>query len=218
MACSSSSVPSPAGSAGARRRASSSATRASIAARISAAASDWYTHFTSPIRRYPDLWLHRVLTHTLVEGRAVPDDWKGQDLKEKAERCSVRERVAEAAERESVDLKKVEYMERHLGDEFWGTVSGVTSFGIFVLLDDVFVEGLVHVNSMTDDYYIFRQDRYLLVGERSHRTFRLGDRLEIRVARVDKEELFIDFVLVDSGKTSTRTKKTSRKARSKKPT
>ena len=167
-------------------------------------ASDWYTHFTSPIRRYPDLWLHRVLTHTLVEGRAVPEDWKGLGLKERAERCSVRERVAEAAERESVDLKKVEYMERHLGDEFFGTVSGVTSFGIFVLLDDVFVEGLVHVNSMTDDYYIFRQDRYMLVGERSHRTFRLGDRLEIQVARVDKEELFIDFTIVDLEKKSKR--------------
>ena len=165
-------------------------------------ASDWYTHFTSPIRRYPDLWLHRVIAHALVEGRAVPEDWKGQGLKEKAQRCSVRERVAEAAERESVDLKKVEYMERHLGDEFPGTVSGVTSFGIIVLLDDVFVDGLVHVNSMTDDYYIFHPDRYMLVGERSHRTFRLGDRLEIQVARVDKEELFIDFTIVGSEKAS----------------
>ena len=163
-------------------------------------ASDGYTHFTSPIRRYPDLWLHRVLVHTLVEGHAVPEHWEGPGLKDRAERCSVRERVAEAAERESVDLKKVEYMERHLGDDFFGTVSGVTSFGIFVLLDDVFVEGLVHVNSMNDDYYIFRQDRYLLVGERSHRTFRLGDCLRIRVARVDKEERFIDFVIVDSTK------------------
>ncbi len=163
-------------------------------------ASDGYTHFTSPIRRYPDLWLHRVLVHTLVEGHAVPEHWEGPGLKDRAERCSVRERVAEAAERESVDLKKVEYMERHLGDEFFGTVSGVTSFGIFVLLDAVFVEGLVHVNSMNDDYYIFRQDQYLLVGERSHRSFRLGDRLRIRVARVDKEERFIDFVIVDSTK------------------
>ena len=159
-------------------------------------ASDWYTHFTSPIRRYPDLWLHRVLTRTLIEGQAAPENWEGPSLKERAERCSVLERVAEAAERESVDLKKVEYMERHLGDKFHGTVSGVTSFGVFILLDDVFVEGLVHVNSMTDDYYIFRQDRYLLVGERSHRTFRLGDRIRIQVARVDKEELFIDFVIV----------------------
>jgi ribonuclease R len=159
-------------------------------------ASDWYTHFTSPIRRYPDLWLHRVLTHALIEGQPVPESWEGPSLKEKAGRCSVRERVAEAAERESVALKKVEYMERHLGDEFDGTVSGVTSFGIFVLLDDVFVEGLVHVNSMTDDYYIFRQDRYLLVGERSHRTFRLGDRIRVRVARVRKEDLLIDFVIL----------------------
>ena len=89
-------------------------------------------------------------------------------------------------------------MERHIGDEFSGTVSGVTSFGIFVLLDEVFVEGLVHVNSMRDDYYVFHQDKYLLVGERSHRTFRLGDPLEIRVARVDREELLIDFVVLDS--------------------
>jgi ribonuclease R len=179
-------------------------------------ASDWYTHFTSPIRRYPDLWLHRVITRALIEGHKVPADWEGQGLKEKAERCSVRERVAEAAERESVDLKKVEYMERHLGDEFTGTISGVTSFGLFLLLDDVFVEGLVHVNSMTDDYYIFHQDRYLLVGERSHRTFRLGDRLKIRVSRIDKEELFIDFVLVDSEKRSKKTRKSSKKAKLKK--
>jgi len=115
-----------------------------------------------------------------------------------------------------VDLKKVEYMERHLGDEFFGTVSGVTSFGLFLLLDDVFVEGLVHVNSMTDDYYNFRQDRYLLVGERSHRTFRLGDRLRVRVARIDKEELFIDFVLVNSEKPSKKKKKTSKKTKLKK--
>ena len=181
-------------------------------------ASNGYTHFTSPIRRYPDLWLHRVLTHTLVKGRAVPENWKGEALREKAERCSVRERVAEAAERESVDLKKVEYMERHLGDEFFGTISGVTSFGVFVLLDDVFVEGLVHVNSLTDDYYIFRQDRYLLVGERSHRTFKLGDRVEIRVARVDKEELFIDFVLVDSKRAARSTKKAARRKSSRKVT
>ena len=179
-------------------------------------ASDGYTHFTSPIRRYPDLWLHRVLMHTLVEGRAVPENWEGQALREKAERCSIRERIAEAAERDSVDLKKVEYMERHLGEKFFGTVSGVTSFGIFILLDEVFVEGLVHVNSLRDDYYTFHPDRYLLVGERSHRTFRLGDRLRIRVARVDKEELFIDFVIVDSKETSGSTKKTSRKRKSKK--
>ncbi len=161
-------------------------------------AATHYTHFTSPIRRYPDLWLHRVVTRVLIEERVAPEQWGGEELEAKAERCSIRERVAEAAERESVDLKKAEYMERHLGDEFTGTIAGVTSFGLFVLLDEVFVEGLVHVNSMMDDYYAFQEESYRLVGERSRRTFRLGDRLAVRVSRVDKLERFIDFVLVDS--------------------
>ena len=160
-------------------------------------AASHYTHFTSPIRRYPDLWLHRVLA-LASQDEPIPEVWGGEELEGKAEHCSVRERVAEAAERESVDLKKVEYMERHLGDEFTGTISGVTSFGLFVLLDEVFVEGLVHVNSMIDDYYAFQQSSYRLVGERSRRSFRLGDRLAVRVSRIDKEERFIDYVLVDS--------------------
>ncbi len=160
-------------------------------------AASHYTHFTSPIRRYPDLWLHRVLA-LASQDEPIPEVWGGEELEGKAEHCSVRERVAEAAERESVDLKKVEYMERHMGDEFTGTISGVTSFGLFVLLDEVFVEGLVHVNSMIDDYYAFQQSSYRLVGERSRRSFRLGDRLAVRVSRIDKEERFIDFVLVDS--------------------
>ena len=160
-------------------------------------AASHYTHFTSPIRRYPDLWLHRVLA-LASQDEPIPEVWGGEELEGKAEHCSVRERVAEAAERESVDLKKVEYMERHLGDEFTGTISGVTSFGLFVLLDEVFVEGLVHVNSMMDDYYAFQESSYRLVGERSRRSFRLGDRLAVRVSRIDKEERFIDFVLVDS--------------------
>ena len=150
-------------------------------------ASNHYTHFTSPIRRYPDLWLHRVLALASIQDEPIPEGWGGEELERKAERCSVRERVAEAAERESVDLKKVEYMERHLGDEFTGTISGVTSFGLFVLLDEVFVEGLVHVNSMMDDYYAFQKSSYRLVGERSRRSFRLGDRLAVRVSRIDKD-------------------------------
>ena len=165
-------------------------------------AATHYTHFTSPIRRYPDLWLHRVLAHTLIQGQTAPDSWGGEALDVKADRCSTQGRVAEAAERESVGLKKAEYMQRHLGDEFTGTIAGVTSFGLFVLLDEVFVEGLVHVSSMTDDYYAFHQDSYRLVGERSRRTFRLGDRVAIQVSRVDKSERLIDFVLLDSGRSS----------------
>ena len=158
-----------------------------------------YAHFTSPIRRYPDLWLHRVLTEGLIQPQPLPEEWSGDALHAKAERCSVRERAAEAAERESVDLKKAEYMERHLGDEFSGTISGVTSFGLFVTLDEVFVEGLVHVRSMTDDYYRFEASGYRLVGERSGRRLRLGDPLHVRVVRVDKEDRLIDLVLVDAG-------------------
>ena len=161
-------------------------------------ASRGYTHFTSPIRRYPDLLLHRALTRTLIDGESIPRNLGGEDLEATAERCSIRERIAEEAERESVDLKKAEYMQRHLGDDFVGTVSGITSFGLFVLLDDIFVDGLVHVSSMTDDYYAFDVDRYKLVGERSRRVFRLGDRVTVCVSRVDKQERLIDFTLVGS--------------------
>jgi ribonuclease R len=155
-----------------------------------------YAHFTSPIRRYPDLVTHRVVIRALAEGGRVPDEWR-DGLEEAAEQSSLREQAATQAERDSVDLKKIEYMERHLGDEFDGTVSGVTAFGAFVLLDQVFVEGLIHVNALTDDYYEFREREYALVGSRQGRRFRIGDRVRIQVARVDRVERHIDFVLVE---------------------
>ena len=161
-------------------------------------ASQGYTHFTSPIRRYPDLLLHRVLTRTVIDGQPALQDCEVEDLGTIAEQCSMRERIAEAAERETVDLKKTEYMRRHLGDDFVGIVSGVTAFGLFVLLDDIFVDGLIHISSMTDDYYHLDTGQHRLVGEHSRRIFRLGDRLTVRVSRVDKEERLIDFILVDS--------------------
>lgn len=157
-------------------------------------AAEHYSHFTSPIRRYPDLVTHRAVVRALVERQPVPESWS-EDLEAVALRSSEREQVATAAERDSVELKKVEYMERHLGDEFTGTVAGVTSFGFFVLLDQVFVEGLVHVNTLNDDYYEFREEEYALVGDRKGRRFRLGDRVRIQVARVDKEERHVDFQL-----------------------
>ncbi len=159
-------------------------------------AARWYAHFTSPIRRYPDLVVHRAVVRAFIEGRTAPEEWTGHDLEEIAERSSDRERVADEAERDSVELKKVEYMERHLGDEFTGSVSGVTSFGFFVLLDQVFVEGLVHVNTL-DDYYRFLEGQYALLGDRSGRRFRLGDRVRIQVARVSKEERHVDFELLE---------------------
>lgn len=156
-----------------------------------------YAHFTSPIRRYPDLVTHRVVVRALVQGEPVPEEWGGSELEEIAERCSQRERAADDAERDSVELKKVELMETRLGDELSGIISGVTAFGFFVLLDDLFIEGLVHVNSLRDDYYEFREREYALVGDRKGRRFRLGDRVRIEVARVDREERHIDFALLE---------------------
>jgi ribonuclease R len=160
--------------------------------------ADTYTHFTSPIRRYPDLMVHRVVVRALIEGERVPEEWGGQELAQACEQSSVRERLAAEAERDSIALKKVEFMEQHLGEEFQGTVSGVNAFGVFVLLDDYFVEGLLHVNSLMDDFYVLREDEYALVGERTRRRFRLGDSLSVQVSRVNRLERTIDFILPDS--------------------
>jgi ribonuclease R len=161
-------------------------------------ASRAYVHFTSPIRRYPDLVAHRVLARALEEGGEIPERWGGGHLVRIAEQSSDRERRAQQAERDSIDMKKIEFMRRHLGEEFEGTVGGVTAFGLFVLLDEFFVEGLVHVSTLGDDYYHFVQEAYALVGERTRRRFRLGDRLRVQVVRADKEERQIDFRLVEA--------------------
>jgi len=159
-------------------------------------ASSGYTHFTSPIRRYPDLVIHRIVRAVLLEEGRVPDTL-AEHLAEVARRASLREREAMEAERDSVELKKMEYMERHVGDEFEGTISGVTAFGLFVLLDDVLAEGLVHVSRMADDYYHFVEDSYALVGEASRKQYRLGDRITVQVLSVDREERKLDLLLVD---------------------
>jgi ribonuclease R len=157
-----------------------------------------YTHFTSPIRRYPDLMVHRLCARLFLDGERIG---KGDQaaLADVARTSSERERVAVAAERDSVDLKKVEFMQRHLGDAFDGTISNVTAFGFFVLLDAFYVEGLVHVSSLADDYYVYVEEQYTLVGENRRRRFRLGDRVRVQVASVDMEERKIDFALLSGG-------------------
>jgi ribonuclease R len=156
-------------------------------------AAHHYTHFTSPIRRYPDLVVHRLSGQRFIDRESGGPG--NEALAEIARHSSERERVAVSAERDSVELKKVEFMQRHLGEEFDGTIGGVKAFGFFVLLDAFFVEGLVHVSSLADDYYLFLEDQYALVGENSRRRFRLGDRVRVRVAAVNLEERQIDFLL-----------------------
>lgn len=157
-------------------------------------AAQYYTHFTSPIRRYPDLLVHRFITYWL--GEHAPKAWGAQvkNLKELADHCSRRERGAEEADRESVDLKKVEYMEAHLGETFPGIVSGVTAFGIFVELENS-VEGLVHISNMHDDYYNFNEKMYSLVGERRKKVFRLADPVTVKLVKVNKDARTLDFLL-----------------------
>jgi ribonuclease R len=158
-------------------------------------ASGGYAHFTSPIRRYPDLVTHRAIAAAFCDGPPLPEGTQA-GLQGVADWSSLREQGAEEAERATVALKKVEFMERHLGDVFTGKVSGVTPFGIFVTLEDYFVDGLVHVRSLEDDFYRYSPKDYALVGERKGRRYRLGDRLEVQVSRVDKEARHIDFLAI----------------------
>jgi ribonuclease R len=156
-----------------------------------------YTHFTSPIRRYPDLIVHRVLREIiahqkLTEGRR---EILGQQMAENAAQSSRRELVSEEAERETVDLKKVEYIRQFMGEVFDGFVSSVTNFGMFVALPNG-IEGLVHVSSMADDYYLFDDKNYTLTGEHTRKNFKIGDKVRVQLVRASLDDRQIDFELV----------------------
>ena len=163
-------------------------------------AARYYTHFTSPIRRYPDLLVHRLLRETFATGH-IPAEKRERlrtVLSEAAEHSSARERIAVEAERETTDMKKIEYMAQFVGETFEGVISGVTAFGIFVELENG-VEGLVHISTMVNDYYSYVEEQYAMVGERTGARYRLGDAVTIIITRADVQARTLDFVLKDNG-------------------
>lgn len=159
-------------------------------------ASNYYCHFTSPIRRYPDLQIHRIIRDMINENLNQNRISKLKGIvANAADRSSERERVAVEAERETNDLKKAEYMSYHVGEEFDGIISSVISFGMFVELENT-VEGLVRISTLVDDYYIFDEENYLFRGERTNKCFRIGDEVRIKVAKVNVPQKEVDFVII----------------------
>ena len=157
-----------------------------------------YTHFTSPIRRYPDLVVHRLLRQYSQNGQKIKSKGLKKALHKIAVQATKMERLAMEAERESIKLKQLEYIEKYLGEEFEGLVSGVQAFGVFVELKDIFVEGIVPVETLTDDFYIYDEPTFSLIGRDTETTIRLGDEVRIRVEEVDFERRRARFSLLQN--------------------
>ncbi len=160
-------------------------------------AHEHYAHFTSPIRRYPDLLVHRGIGHLLDEGKADTFHYSKEEMVRLGDQCSSTERRADDATRDVTEWLKCEYMVDHVGETYSGVISGVTGFGLFVTLDEIFVDGLIHITALKNDYYHFDPVRHQLSGEQSGIRYRLGDAVSVQVARVDLDERKIDFVLVE---------------------
>ena len=158
-------------------------------------ASKYYCHFTSPIRRYPDLFIHRIISKYLKQGYNLSEEeiakYSTQATKY-AEESSEREKIAQKVERESVDIKMAEYMESHIGEEYDGIISSITSFGIFVELENT-VEGMIRFDKLGDEYFIYDEDHKTLLGEKTKTMYHIGDKIRIRVIRADKNSRQIDF-------------------------
>ncbi|MGE4596853.1 MAG: ribonuclease R [Methylophilaceae bacterium] len=161
-----------------------------------------YTHFTSPIRRYPDLVVHRA-----IKSKLLKKSFDIKDIDKLAVHCSGTERRADEATRDVESWLKCYFMQDKVGQVFWGTVAGVTGFGLFVELDDIYIEGLLHVTELGNDYFTFDKSKHAMVGERTHLSYRLGDRLQVKVVRVDLESIKIDFTLLSSSKSEEKVKK-----------
>ena len=158
-------------------------------------ALDAYAHFTSPIRRYPDLLVHRAIRYALSKGKPSDYTYSPSEMAALATHCSHNERRADEAERDVDERYKCAWMEKHVGSEFDGIVSGVTSFGLFVELIESQVSGLVHITQLPNDYYHFDPVRHLLSGEKRGLKFRLGDAVRVQVLRASLEDRKIDFRL-----------------------
>ncbi|OCG23171.1 ribonuclease R [Gilliamella sp. App2-1] len=174
-----------------------------------------YAHFTSPIRRYPDLLLHRAIKWILADQQHKTSKTGGHcyttsEMLYFGEHCSMTERRADEAVRDVVDWLKCDYMQDHVGEVFNGTISSVVNFGFFVRLDDFFIDGLVHVSSLENDYYIYDASHNRLIGENTRFTYRLGDKVQVKVDNVNPEERKIDFSLVGSNNKPKRQGKTAK--------
>ena len=156
-------------------------------------AFDYYTHFTSPIRRYPDTMVHRLLTRYQDGGRSANRD----HYEELCEHSSDMEQIAQNAERDSIKYKMVEFMSEYIGEEFDAHISGITAFGIYAEIDENHCEGMIPLHDLDDDYYDFDERNYQLVGRRRHNKYMLGDPIRIKVAKANIEKRQLDFTIAD---------------------